>query len=92
MPQLRYVAMDQGYDSEQIRQHLQAREVTPGIPPKRHRQKPISYDAEHYHLREQVERCFNKMKHCRRVATRDEKLRQTFLAFSHVVALGVIIR
>lgn len=58
LPQLTDVVMDRGYDSDQIRQHLRAQEVTPVIPPKRNRKKPISYDPEHYQLREKVERFF----------------------------------
>jgi IS5 family transposase len=62
MPRLECVVMDKGYDSDHIRQHLQAREVTPVIPPRQNRKKPMSYDAELYKLREPVERFFNKMK------------------------------
>ncbi len=92
LPQLTYVVLDRGYDSDQIRQHLRAQEVTPVIPPKRNRKKPISYDPEHYQLREKVERFFNKMKQFRRIATRYEKLRHTFLAFIHLVALWIMAR
>jgi transposase len=92
MPQLTYAVMDKGYDSAQIRQHLQAQAVTPVIPPRQNRKEPIIYDPELYKLREQVERFFNKMKQFRRIATRYEKLRQTFLAFVHLVASWVMIR
>ena len=92
MPQLAYVVMDKAYDSDQIRQHLQEQEVTPVIPPKRNRKQHILYDTEQYKLREKVERFFNKMKHFRRIATRYEKLSQTFLAFIQIVALWVMIR
>jgi transposase len=84
--------MDKGYDSDPIRQHLRAQEVIPVIPPRQNRKQPILYDTEQYQLREKVERFFNKMKHFRRVATRYEKLRQTFLAFIHVVALWVMTK
>ena len=87
LPQLTYVVMDKGYDSDQIRQYLQARERIPVIPPRQNRQQPILYDTEPYQLREKVERFFNKLKQFRRVATRYEKLGQAFLAFIHVVAL-----
>jgi transposase len=39
-----------------------------------------------------VERVFNKLKQFRRMATRDEKLGHTFLAFIQLVALWVMIR
>jgi transposase len=92
MPQLEYVVMDKGYDSDHIRQHLQDRELTPVIPPKRNRKAPIIYEAEQYQLREKVERFFNQLKQFRRIATRYEKLRQTFLAFIYIVALWVMIK
>jgi transposase len=92
MPQLAYVIMDKGYDSDPIRQHLQEQGVTPVIPPRQNRKAPIVYDTAQYKLREQVERFFNKMKQFRRIATRYEKLRRTFLAFIQIVALWVMIR
>lgn len=87
LPQLTPVVMDKGYDSDQIRRHLQAREMIPVIPPHQNRKQPIFYDTEQYQLREKVERFFNKLKQFRRVAIRHEKLGQAFLAFIHVVAL-----
>jgi transposase len=48
LPQLTYAVMDQGYDRDAIRQRLQAREVLPVIPPKRHRKKPIADNTEPY--------------------------------------------
>jgi transposase len=92
LPQLEYAVMDKGYDSEQIRRHLQAQEVIPVIPPRQNHKQAILYNTEQYQLREKVERFFNKLKHFRRVATRYEKLRQTFLAFIHIVALWVMIK
>jgi transposase len=84
--------MDQGYDSDQIRQDLQSREVLPVIPPKRTRKKPIVYDTDQYQLREQVERFCTKLKQCRRMAPRSEQLRHTFLALIHLVASWLMVR
>jgi transposase len=39
-----------------------------------------------------VERFFSKLKQFRRMATRYEKLRQTFSAFIHLVASWLMIR
>jgi transposase len=92
LPQLTYAVMDKGYDSDPIRQDLQSREVLPVIPPKRNRKEPIVYDTDQYQLREQVERFFNKLKQFRRIATRYEKLRHTFLALIHLVASWLMVR
>jgi transposase len=43
-------------------------------------------------LRAQVERFFNNLKPFRRIATRYEKLSQTFLAFIHLAAAWIIIK
>ena len=43
-------------------------------------------------LREKVERFFNNLKQFRRIATRYEKLSQTFLALIHLVAAWLIIK
>jgi transposase len=91
MPQLAYGVMDKGYDSDQIRQHLQAQELMPVIPPRKNRKEPMRYDPEQYKLREKVERFFNRLKHFRRIATRYEKLCQTFLALIHLVASWLMI-
>jgi transposase len=91
MPQPTYGVMDNGYDRAQTRQHLQAQEVTPVIPPRQNRTEPMLYDTEQYKSREKVERFFNKLKYFRRIATRYEKWRQTFLALIHLVASWVMI-
>jgi transposase len=45
-----------------------------------------------YKFREKVERFFNNLKQFRRIATRYEKLSQTFLALIHLVAMWIIIK
>ena len=61
-------------------------------PPKSNRTEPLDYDTELYKLREKVERFFNNLKQFRRIATRYEKLSQTFLAFIHLVAAWILIK
>ena len=50
------------------------RSVTANISPKRNRKAPICFSPHLYHARNLVERFFNKVKDCRRVATRYDKL------------------
>jgi transposase len=45
------------------------------------RKRPIPYDTEAYKVRNLVERCFNKLKHFRRVATRYDRRAIGFLSF-----------
>jgi transposase len=91
-PPLTHAIMDKGYDSDRMREQLLAQDIVPVIPPKSNRREPLDYDKDLYKLREKVERFFNKLKQFRRIATRYEKLSQTFLAFIHLVAAWIIIK
>ena len=89
---LEYGVMDKGYDSNTIRAKLNAQHITPVIPPKKNRKESIAYDKALYKLREQVERFFNRLKQFRRIATRYDKLGNTYLAFIHIVAAFLVIK
>ena len=91
-PPLTHAIMDKGYDSDRIRAHLVAQDMVPVIPTKSNRIVPIDYDKDLYKLREKVERFFNHLKQFRRIATRYEKLSQTFLALIHLVAAWISIK
>jgi transposase len=91
-PSLTHAIMDTGYDSNPIREHLLAQDIVPVIPSRSNRTNAIEYDHDLYKLREQVERFFNNLKQFRRMATRYEKLSQTFLALIHLVAAWLIIK
>ena len=91
-PPLTHAMMDKGYDSHGIREQLLAHDIVPVIPSKSNRTAVIEYDHDLYKLREKVERFFNKLKQFRRIATRYEKLSQTFLALIHLVAAWIIIK
>ena len=49
------------------------------IPPRRNRREPICFSPYLYRDRNLVERFFNRIKHCRRIATRYEKRAANFL-------------
>jgi transposase len=92
VPSLTHAIMDKGYDSTSIREQLIVHDIVPVIPPKSNRLATIDYDKNLYKLREKVERFFNNLKQFRRIATRYEKLSQTFLALIHLVAVWIIIK
>ena len=56
------------------------------------RTETLASDQEQDKVREQVERCFNKLKPFCRMATRYEKLSRTFLALIHIVSTGMMLR
>src|SRR6266536_2316899 len=64
---------DKGYDSDGIRNDLAERGIEPVIPPRSNRKTPIEYDREAYKRRNLIERCVNRLKQFRRIATRYEK-------------------
>jgi len=85
-------AMDRAYDSNAIRAKLAAKGIDPVIPPKANRLEIIVSDQEQYKQRNKVERLFNKLKQFRRVATRYEKLKATFLAFVTLALIIIMLR
>jgi transposase len=89
---IRQAAMDKAYDSNAIRAKLDAKGIDPVIPSKANRLEIILYDKEQYKQRNKVERLFNKLKQFRRVATRYEKLKATFLAFVTLALIIIMLR
>lgn len=74
------VIADKGYDSVKLVEALETREIEPVIPPKANRKEPRDCDFALYRERNLVERFFNRIKHYRAIATRFDKLANTFLA------------
>lgn len=56
--------------------------MVPVIPMRKTRKLRVAVDRRLYRLRNLVERCFNKLKNARRVATRYDKTAESFLASS----------
>ena len=83
---------DKGYDSDAIRRDLERRGTDPVIPTKSNRkvQRPVCRAT--YALRNRIERFFNKLKHSRRVATRYDKLTNSFLGFVQLATIEIWIR
>lgn len=80
-PKPRVLLADKGYDADFILADLEARGVAAVIPAKRNRKVQPVIDGCIYALRNQVERCFSKLKHSRRLATRYDKTADSFLGF-----------
>ena len=62
------------------------------IPPKRNRKDPICFSPYLYRARNLIERFFNKIKQCRRVATRYDKLAANYLAFIKLASIRIWLR
>ena len=72
---------DRGYDADKIRAAATKKGAWANIPPRCNRKEPIRFSPHLYRARNLVERFFNKIKQCRRVATRYDKLAANYLAF-----------
>jgi transposase len=76
----RNLVADRGYDSRAIVELIEARGAKAHIPTQRDRRMQRAVNAKLYRQRNLIERCFNKLKHFRRIATRFEKLARNYLA------------
>jgi transposase len=70
-----------------VRADIEERGGVPVIPMHRGRKLQIAVDDFIYALRNWIERCFNKLKNARRLATRYDKTAAGYLAFIHIVSL-----
>lgn len=80
------VVADKGYDSDAFRQWLVVRGIQPCIPPRRNRKAPARFSKASYRKRHLVENFFERIKNFRRVATRYDKLAETFFGFACLAA------
>ena len=85
----RTLLADRGYDADWIREFANQKGAWANIPPKRNRKEPICFSPYPYRARNLVERFFNKIKQCRRVATRYDKLAANYLAFIKLASIRI---
>jgi transposase len=83
---------DRGYDADWIRDLVRQHGAWANIPPKRNRTEAMCFSPYLYRARNLVERFFNKIKHCRRVATRYDKLAANYLAFVQLASIRLWLR
>ena len=83
---------DRGYDADWIRALAARKGALANIPPRCNRSEPICFSPYLYRARNLVERFFNKIKHCRRVATRYDKLAANYLAFVQLASIRLWLR
>jgi transposase len=86
-----HVIADKGYDSSKFVEAIEAGGATAVIPPRSNRKEPRDYDEYLYKERNLVERFLNRVKHCRRVATRYDKTARNYLAFVTLASIMVLL-
>jgi transposase len=83
---------DKGYDSEAVRRDIKQRGGEAMIPSLASRKIQHAVDKAVYALRNRIERFFNRAKNSRRVATRYDKLIESFAAFVLLACIRIWIR
>jgi len=80
------VLADKAYDGDALRDQIAAMNATAVIPARRNRRASIPHDPDIYKHRNQIERCFSRLKHFRRFATRCDRRTIHFTGFIHLAA------
>lgn len=78
------VLADKAYDSAALRAMIAQMGAAAVILSNRSRKTVISYDSTAYKQRNRIERCFSKLKHFRRFATRYDRRTIHFQGFVHM--------
>lgn len=86
------VLADKAYDSNAFRRHVADIGAAAVIPSNRTRKVLIPHDATAYKRRNRIERCFNRLKHFRRFATRYDRRTIHFAGFIHLAAAMIWLR
>lgn len=82
---------DRGYDADAIREEIAAAGVEAVIPAKVNRRNPTPHDRAKYKWRNLIERLFNKLKNWRRIATRYDKTKESYLGFVSLASVKLWI-
>ena len=82
------VLADKGYDDQKIRRHVEKNGGRANIPPRSNNKQNIEYDKIIGKKRHVVENFFCRIKKYRRVATRYDRLKKTYLAFVTLSAIA----
>lgn len=98
-----HVLGDKGYSSRAIRAYLRKRGIVHTIPERRDQRanrfrrgraggRPSGFDKQIYKKRNVVERCFNRLKQFRAIATRYDKTRASYQAAVTIASLFIWLK
>ncbi|QUS36880.1 IS5 family transposase [Falsirhodobacter algicola] len=88
LPEAEWLLADRGYDADWYREALQDKGITPCIPSRKSRGKPVKYGKRRYKRRNRIEIMLGRLKDWRRVATRYDRCPKGFLP---AIALAAIV-
>jgi transposase len=86
-----HVIADRGYDSNDLVGSIESGGAEAVIPPRSNREEKRECDRHLYKDRNPVERFINRVKQCRRIATRYEKTARNYLAFWDLASIIVLL-
>jgi transposase len=92
LPEPKVLLADRGYDADRIRKTMRKRDIMTQIPMRKTRKMRVGVDHRLYRLRNMVDRCFNKLKNARRVATRYDKTAESYLGFVDLTSIRLWVR
>ena len=82
-----HLLADKGYDSQSLVTAAEAAGMIVLIPSRSNSLNPRTCDPAIYRERNQIERLFNRLKNCRRVASRYEKTARNYLAMLQIAGM-----
>jgi transposase len=92
LPEGAEVLADRGYDADWIRDLIDEQDCIAIIPSKSNRTKKASFSKSKYKKRNLVERCINKLKQFRHVATRYDRHACAYLSMVKLAAIRLWLR
>ena len=87
-----HLAMDKGYSCYEILELCQKKNLTAVVPPKKNMKKPWEYNRNIYAYRNEIERLFHRIKNCRRVSTRYDKLDFMYGSFISLCLVALLLK
>lgn len=84
------VLADRAYDADAVRHLVAQAGAEAVIPSKKNRTQHLDHDKESYKHRNQIERCINRLKRWRGLATRFEKNAASYLALALVTLAAAL--
>lgn len=92
LPKGTKVLADKAYDADWIREMIEDQGCQAHIPPKSNRLNDIPYSKRLYRKRNLVERFFSKIKQFRRIATRYDRLADSYMAMIKLASIRLWLR
>jgi transposase len=92
LPRIEEAVADKGFDGEPQRQAMASRNIRPVIPYRVNRRNRGRLNRKAYAERNKIERLIGKLKEFRRIATRYDKLKETFLGIIQLALAYICLK